>query len=101
MRISSNPDDAFYSPHMNQCRIWLEGGERNNVETADEEKRYAVQLARDEFGAPVLDKDGKQLRQKFYGAVRIECPDWLRVSQEHDCQTDELSAIVFGMIQTP
>jgi hypothetical protein len=101
MRISSNPDDAFYSPHMDQCRIWLEGGERNNVETADEGARFAVQLARDEFGHPVLDKDGNQIRQKFYGAVRIECPDWLRASQEHDCQTDELSAIVFGMIQSP
>ena len=97
MRISSNPDDASYSPHMNQCRIWLEGGERNNVELADEERRFAIQLARNEFGEPILDKDGKQLRQRFYGAVRIDCPDWLRVAQEHDSQTeDALSLAIYG-----
>lgn len=97
MRISSNPDDTYYSPHMHLATVYLEGAERNNVETADEGRRYAVQLARDEFGAPILDKDGRQVRQPFYGAVRIDCPDWLRVSQEHDCQTeDAISLAIYG-----
>lgn len=97
MRISSSPDDASYSPHMYLCTVYLEGAARNNVEVADEAGRFAIQLARDEFGAPVLDKDGNQIRQRFYGAIRIECPDWIRVAQEHDSQTeDALTIAVYG-----
>lgn len=102
MRISSSPDDAFYSPHMHLCTVYLEGAARNNVETADEAGRFAIQLARDEFGHPMLDKDGRQVRQRFYGAVRIDCPDWLRAGQEHDCQTeDALSLAIYGIVAFP
>lgn len=102
MRISSSPDDASYSPHMHLCTVYLEGAERNNVELADEAKRFAVQLARNEFGEPVLDKDGRQVRQPFYGPVRIDCPAWIRTAQEHDSQSEDgLGAAIYGMVQTP
>jgi hypothetical protein len=63
MRVSSRPDDPGYTPCFHQFRIFIAGAERSNVETADEAKRYAVQLARDEWGKPVLDKNGWQVRQ--------------------------------------
>lgn len=93
MRISSNPSDAAYSPEFHRCRVWLAGAERNNVETADEAGRFAVTLARDEHGRPVLDKAGSQVRQKFYGDVRIDCPAWLRISQEHHPNEEGLGAL--------
>jgi hypothetical protein len=97
LRISSNMADPGYTPAMHDFRVWLAGAERNNVETADSDKRYAVTLARDEWGRPVLDKEGRQVRQTFYGDVRIE-------RQACDEQEDELGAIgaaIYGMIHTP
>jgi gamma-glutamylcysteine synthetase len=97
MRVSSRPDDPGYTPCFHQFRIFIAGTERSNVETADDSKRYAVQLARDEWGKPVLDKNGWQIRQEYYGDVRIE-------RQACDEQEDELGAIgaaIYGMIHTP
>jgi hypothetical protein len=105
MRIASTPDDRSYSPHFHLVTVFLEGAERNNVELADEEQRYAVQLARDEWGRPVLDKEGRQVRQKFYGAVRIDAPAWLRISQESpDYEEEGLGAVgaaLYAMAMTP
>ena len=102
MRISSSPDDPSYSQHFHKCRIFVAGSERNNVITADEGKRYALLLRRDEFGAPALNKHGEQIKEPYFGDVRIECDSWLRVAQEHDSQTeDALTIAVFGMVQTP
>jgi hypothetical protein len=94
MRVSSDPADSGYTPCMHQYRVWLAGAERSNVLTADDTKRYAVTLARDEWGKPVLDKNGWQIRQPFYGDVRIE-----RVACDE--QEDELGAIgaaIYGLI---
>jgi hypothetical protein len=97
MRVSCHPGDPGYTPYFSHYRVWLAGAERSNVETAGSDKRYAVQLARDEFGHPLRDKDGNQLRQPFWGDVRIE-----RVAQEGPQEeADTLSAAVYGMIQTP
>jgi hypothetical protein len=101
MRISSSPDDPGYSQHMHLVTVYLAGAERNNVETADTEKRYAVQLARDEFGRPVLDKDGNQVRQEFWGDVRVDAPDWLRLQTAGDEDAGALGAAVWAMCQTP
>lgn len=102
MRISCSPDDPGYHPQFAMCRFWLAGAERNNVETADEAKRYAVTLARDEWGAPLLGKDGAQIRQKFYGDVRIDAPSWLRTaSEEPQEEADTLSAAIWAMAQVP
>ena len=104
MRISTDPDDRGFHPHANYCRVFLDGAERNNVVTADEGGRFAVTLRLDEFGQPVKDKKtGKTLHDKFYGAVRVDCADWLRVAMEHPCneEGDTLSGAILGMIQTP
>jgi hypothetical protein len=82
MRISSLPEDPGFSQYAHMATVYLAGAERNNVVLADEERRYAVQLARDEFGKPVLDKHGKQRTQEFFGDVRIEAPQWLRLKAE-------------------
>lgn len=97
MRISSSPADPGYSPHAHLCTFWVAGSERNNVVTLDEGKRYALLLRRDEFGAPALDKKGEQIKEPYYGDVRIECESWLRTAQEHDSQTeDAISLAVYG-----
>jgi hypothetical protein len=84
MRISSLPDDSGYSQYAHMATVYLAGAERNNVVLADEERRYAVQLARDEFGKPILDKHGNQRTQEFFGDVRIDVPEWLRLKGEED-----------------
>ena len=102
MRISSDPADPFYSPHMHHCTCWVAGSERNNVVTIDEERRFALLLRRDEFGAPALDKSGAQIVEPYFGDVRVACPDWIRAGQDHDCQTeDALSLAIYGMVSAP
>jgi hypothetical protein len=94
MRISSRPSDPGYTPCFHQFRIFIAGAERSNVETADEAKRYAVQLARDEWGKPVLDKNGWQVRQEYFGDVRIE-----RVAcDEQEDEMGALGAAIYGLI---
>lgn len=76
MRVSIDPEDPGYSPHlMNsrvKIRVWLEGVERGHILTADEEKRFAVLHHLDSEGKLSLDKDGNVRTEKFYGHVRIE-----------------------------
>jgi hypothetical protein len=93
MRVSSDPKDSGYTPCMHQFRVWLAGSERNNVLTADSDKRYAITLARDEWGKPVLDKNGWQIRQEYYGDVRIE----RSACDEQEDELGALSAIIYGM----
>jgi hypothetical protein len=104
MRISTDPDDRGFHISANYCRFFLEGAERLNVVTADEEGRFAVTLRLDEFGQPVKDKKtGKTIHDKFFGAVRVDCADWLRITMERPCdeEGETLSAAILGMIQTP
>jgi hypothetical protein len=102
VRISSSPDDPAYSTHFHLCDVFLEGAARNNVLLADEDKRFAIQFRRDEFGQPVIDKKtGAQVVDRFYGAVRISCPDWLRAGIESPDEADTLSAAIMGMIAIP
>ena len=77
MRISSDPSHPAFSDCASMCRIFLDGVERNNVITADEEGRIAVTQRLDVHGHPAL-KAGKPMVDEFCGAVRIECPAWLR-----------------------
>jgi hypothetical protein len=97
MRVSSDPADSGYTPCMHQYRVWLAGAERSNVLTADDTKRYAVTLARDEWGKPVLDKNGWQIRQPFYGDVRIE----RSACDEQEDELGALGAAIYGFCQTP
>jgi hypothetical protein len=99
MRISSDTADSGYHPHFNYVRIWLEGAERSNVITADEEGRFAITYRLDEFGVPVRDaKTGEPLTDRFYGAVRIECAPWLREAMESPEEPDSLSVAIYGMV---
>ena len=84
VRISSDPADIGFTQYIHMATVYLAGAARNNVILADEAKRYAVTLARDEFGQPVLGKDGQQIKQEFFGDVRVECPEWLRLKGEED-----------------
>lgn len=74
MRASVDPCDPDYHPMASRCRVFLEGAERNNVITADEEKRFALLHRLDDRGRVVV-KDGKAATDAFYGTVRIELPD--------------------------
>jgi hypothetical protein len=95
MRVSSDPADSGYTPHMHDFRVWLAGAERNTVETADSDKRYAVTLARDEWGRPVLDKEGRQVRQPFWGDVRIE----RSTCDEQEDELGALGAVIYSFCQ--
>ena len=79
MRISSDQLDRAYHPCAGVCKVFLDGAERNNVITADEEGRVAVTYRLDERGAVMYDeKTGLAKRDTFTGSVRVECPGWLR-----------------------
>lgn len=79
MRISTDTDDRAYHPCASVCRVFLEGAERNNVITADEENRVAVIYRLDGEGRVMYDEStGLAKRNTFTGNVRIECPGWLR-----------------------
>jgi hypothetical protein len=53
-----------------------------------------VTLARDEWGKPVLDKNGWQVKQEFWGDVRIE-----RVAcDEQEDEMGALGAAIYGLI---
>jgi hypothetical protein len=104
MRISSLPNDPAYNTAFHLCSIFLEGAQRNNVLLADEKGRFALTFARNEFGVPVLRKDGSQVTETFRGHVRVEAPEWLRTQMESPQDEDEgaLGAAIFALItQTP
>ncbi|MBI2769220.1 MAG: hypothetical protein HYX47_06340 [Burkholderiales bacterium] len=81
MKVSADRNDPAFSDCFAMCRIWLEGAERSNVVTADEDGRFAVTTRLDENGDPVL-RAGQPVTDVFRGAVRVECPDWLRKERE-------------------
>lgn len=75
MRASVYQDDPGYPTwceHRN-LKVFFEGAEVLYVVTADEEKRFIVQLDRDEQGHFMLNeaKDGARMTTR-YGHVRIE-----------------------------
>ena len=79
MKISiERTHPAYHDWAFKVCSFYLDGAQRNNVVTADEEGRMAVTRRLDENGQTMHDSNGKVLTEVFRGSVRIECPDWLR-----------------------
>lgn len=74
MKVSADRTHPAYHQMANRCRVFLDGAERSNVITADEEGRAAVVVLIDEGGRPVF-KAGVIQTEVFYGHVRIECPE--------------------------
>lgn len=74
MRMSVDSSDPDFHPGAWLCRVFLEGVERNNVITADEERRLAVLYKLDQDGR-YIEVDGKLATETFYGAVLIVPPD--------------------------
>jgi hypothetical protein len=98
MRVSSLPGDSGYTPAMHEYQVWVAGSLRNNVVTADDQKRFALLFRRDEFGAPVLDKKtGAQVLEPYYGDVRIEHT----ACDEQEDELGALGAVIYGFCQTP
>jgi hypothetical protein len=81
MKVSADRSHPAFSDCFSMCRIWLEGAERHNVVTADEDGRFAVTTRLDEFGNPIT-RGGQPVTDVFHGAVRVECPEWLRKERE-------------------
>ena len=75
MRLSLRKDDPAYNPAATHCKVFLEGVQRTDVLTADEERRYALLEKRDEHGRPVIAQREIQTVE-FWGHVRIETPPW-------------------------
>jgi hypothetical protein len=73
---------AFHEWAPRVCRFYLGGVERNNVLLADEERRFAITRRLDEAGKEMRDRHGRALTDEFRGAVRIDCPEWLREEME-------------------
>ena len=83
MKISIDRNHPSYHDWAHKvCSFYLDGVERNNVLTADEESRRAVTRRLDEKGGTLHDRNGRMLTDEFRGAVRIDCPDWLRYEVE-------------------
>lgn len=83
MKISIDRNHpAYHDWAFKVCAFYLDGAQRNNVLTADEEGRFAVTRRLDHNGETMHDRHGKMLTDEFRGAVRIECPDWLRYEVE-------------------
>jgi hypothetical protein len=79
--LQSHP--AYHDWAFKVCRFFLDGVPRNNVLFADEEARFALTRRLDEFGNAMRHpRTGELLTDEFRGAVRVECPDWLRYEIE-------------------
>ena len=75
MRISIDIGDPGYENYLKHrgARVFLDGAERSDVLTADEEKRYAICEVRDQAGWPVIDPaTHKSKTYEFFGHVRVE-----------------------------
>ena len=84
MKVSIDPSHpAYHDWAFKVCAFYLDGAQRNNVLTADEEGRRAITRRLDEKGEPLHDRSGRMLTDEFRGSVRIECPDWLRHEVEN------------------
>lgn len=64
MRLSVDCKDPGYSPWAFRARVFVNGIERNNVVTADEEQRMAL--------CRVIDENGNTVRDAFTFEVRTE-----------------------------
>ena len=73
MRLSTERNDPGFHPQACLARVYLAGSQRQNVVTADEERRWAKLYRLDEHGRIVV-KDGHALTEDFWGDVRIELP---------------------------
>ena len=79
MKISIDRNHpAYHDWAFKVCSFYLDGVQRNNVLTADEEGRFAITRRLDQNGETQRDRNGVMLTDEFRGAVRVECPDWLR-----------------------
>lgn len=58
---------------MSEVKIWLNGVQFKDVVVADEEKRFALTVRRDNNGN-IVTKDDKLVYDEFFGHVRIEVP---------------------------
>jgi hypothetical protein len=93
MKIARDPDHAAYSDYHGLCEISLEGAARNNVRYASEEDRYAETWRLDEWGDLVLDKAGDPIWDRFYRAVLITCPEWVRHEIENPARNTVLESV--------
>lgn len=83
MKIGIDRDHpAYHDWAFKVCAFYLEGAQRSNVLFADEEKCFAITRRLDERGQTVYDRQGRMVTDEFRGAVRIDCPDWLRYEVE-------------------
>lgn len=73
MRVSVDKDDPGYSPQHMGAKVFLDGIERSQVVTADEEQRLIIRYVTDQKGRLVIDRNGV-LRETLVGDVRIELP---------------------------
>jgi hypothetical protein len=79
MRLSADPNDPAYAPLTGGIRVFLDGIERCNVVTADEEKRLVVVHPLDERGNLILNRERDEVvTETLHGHVRIELTDSTR-----------------------
>jgi hypothetical protein len=77
MRLSADPTDpAWPGFHLGGVRILLDGIERSDVVTADEEGRHIVRYVRDSAGRLIIDTSTREpMRETLYGTVHIDMPE--------------------------
>lgn len=85
MRLSIDPNDPGYTKGLcGGIKVFLDGIERCNVVTADEEKRLIVVHPLDERGRLQLDREkGEVVRETLHGDVRIELNESTRRTLQH------------------
>jgi hypothetical protein len=79
MRVSVTPGDPGFDQRAFGAgiRVFLDGHQRKEVFTADEQQRLVIILKRDEQGRIVLNEARDEaLTESLYGDVRIELPEW-------------------------
>lgn len=85
MRLSTDPNDPAYTQGLcGGIKVFLDGIERCNVVTADEEKRLVVVHPLDERGHLKVDwPAGEVVKETLHGHVRIELTDSTRRTLQH------------------
>lgn len=78
MRLSTDPTDpAYIGGCPGKVRVLLDGIERTDVVTADEERRELVRYVRDSQGRLMVNlRSGEIQRETLYGAVVILMDPW-------------------------
>lgn len=84
MKVSIERNSDAYSEFANhpEIRVFLAGSERQGVIYANEERRMAKQYRFGSDGRLAKDSKGEPIIDSFYGDVRIDCPEWLRLEIE-------------------